>query len=186
MGGTFSKKSHQNLAKNLGAENSGKKVKAEPRTTLEPLRNPLADRSKKFLLNSETSLLRATTTLHPHIRLSLVLFTMKIATKLKIIYLILCMNCALMMFHIFMTQTGDPEAMEAPNSDLQHNFFPLKNFTKYNGHTFANLAHRFPGLFWCACIPIQLRHGIRKKFPKFHKYLGRAFIYTSYILMVGW
>jgi hypothetical protein len=67
----------------------------------------------------------------------------------------------------------------------QSGFLPFENFPKYDGQTLAKMAHVLPAFFWSICVPLQFHPDLRKKFPKFHKYLGRAFIYTSYTLMIG-
>jgi hypothetical protein len=57
--------------------------------------------------------------------------------------------------------------------------------TKYEGQTLVAYTHIFPALFWSVAIPIQFHPSIRNNYRTFHKYLGRAFIYNSFLLMAG-
>lgn len=45
--------------------------------------------------------------------------------------------------------------------------------------------HILPAAFWVMAVPFQFNPWIRKNFKTFHRFLGRAFVYTSFLLMVG-
>jgi hypothetical protein len=106
---------------------------------------------------------------------------MKTNTKLRIIYIILTCLCILMTGYTAMLNIYHDELSKVKDNP----FLPKDGIRKFNGQTVAMMAHIMPSTFWSMCIPIQFHPSIRKSYPKFHKYLGRAFIYTSYILMVG-
>ena len=106
---------------------------------------------------------------------------MQTDTKLRIIYIIMTIHCMAMANWTFMLNFKHDEIKKMPQSG----FLPFENFPKYDGQTLAKMAHVLPAFFWSICVPLQFHPDLRKKFPKFHKYLGRAFIYTSYTLMIG-
>ena len=62
---------------------------------------------------------------------------------------------------------------------------PPKLITKYNGHNLVKLTHIAPALFWVLAIPIQFHRGIRIKYRTFHKYIGRIFLFTSFLMIFG-
>lgn len=107
---------------------------------------------------------------------------MKTEKKFKIIYIIATVQCLIMMlitsFFFFVNPPNMGESQDI-------GFLPSKMHAKYEGQTLVYLTHITPAIFWSMCVPLQFHPSLRKKYPKFHKYLGRAFIYTSYILMIG-
>jgi len=65
------------------------------------------------------------------------------------------------------------------------NHFPPKLLTKYEGQTLVVYTHIFPAAIWAMAVPLQFHPLIRKKYRTFHKYLGRIFVYNSFLLMIG-
>ena len=107
---------------------------------------------------------------------------MKTEKKLKIIYVIATVQCLIMMLATFFTFFVNASNI-GESQDI--GFLPHKMHAKYEGQTLVYLTHITPAIFWSMCVPLQFHPRLRKNYPKFHKYLGRAFIYTSYILMIG-
>ena len=106
---------------------------------------------------------------------------MKISTVLRTVYIITTLLCIVMASVVIIQTLYNREACERPDDP----FLPRDMLKKYNGKTFVKIAHILPAPFWSICIPLQFHPGLRKSYPKFHKYLGRAFICTSHLLMTG-
>lgn len=70
-------------------------------------------------------------------------------------------------------------------TDQQINILPRGLLTKYEGETLVAFTHIIPAVVWVMAIPLQFHPMIRKKNRKFHRFLGRVFVLTSFLLMVG-
>eukprot|EP00979_Chaetoceros_neogracilis_P002970 scaffold499_cov218-Chaetoceros_neogracile.AAC.2 len=69
--------------------------------------------------------------------------------------------------------------------DASSTHLPPKLLTKYEGQTLVAYTHIFPAAVWAMAVPLQFHPLIRKKYRTFHKCLGRVFVYTSFLLMIG-
>ena len=117
------------------------------------------------------------------------------ATKLRRIYIFTTFVCLFMALYItnslkpfFLALIGkDSSSVRKAQADIELNilYLPPKLLTKYEGHNLVAITHIAPALFWVLAIPIQFHRGIRMRFHTFHKYIGRIFIFTSFLMMVG-
>lgn len=116
------------------------------------------------------------------------------ATKLRRIYIFTTFVCLFMALWItfslapfFLTLIGkDSSSVIAIHTKMDiAPHLPPKLLTKYEGHNLVAITHIAPALFWVLAIPIQFHRGIRMRFHTFHKYIGRIFIFTSFLMMVG-
>ena len=64
-------------------------------------------------------------------------------------------------------------------------YMPHRLFSKYEGHTLVYATHIAPAIFWSLCVPFQFHPQARRRFPRCHRYLGRVFIGTSFLMVVG-
>mmetsp|Transcript_9831 Transcript_9831/g.18503 ORF Transcript_9831/g.18503 Transcript_9831/m.18503 type:complete len:268 (-) Transcript_9831:684-1487(-) len=70
-------------------------------------------------------------------------------------------------------------------TNQQINVLPRGLLTKYEGETLVACTHILPAVFWIMAIPVQFHPMVRKKYRAFHRFIGRAFVLTSFILMIG-
>jgi len=105
--------------------------------------------------------------------------------KLRVVYKIMAFHCAYMLVWTIASNFFHHRfpVMEATMSGK--GFVPYKLLSKYDGHSLVYAAHISPAMFWVGCIPVQFHPRVRKRYPKLHRYLGRAFIGTSCLMMVG-
>lgn len=104
--------------------------------------------------------------------------------KLRIIYLLTAFHCAFMLVWSI-ASTFFHDQIKTVEVSPGNGYMPFKIFSKYEGQTLIYAAHIAPAIFWSLCIPIQFHPAVRKQFPRFHRYLGRAFIGTSCLMMLG-
>jgi len=102
--------------------------------------------------------------------------------KLSIIYKITVFHCAFMLIWTIVSNFF-PDHWET-NMEGK-GYLPHQLFSKYEGHPLVFATHITPAMFWVICIPLQFHPNIRRAYPKYHRYLGRAFIGTSCLMMVG-
>lgn len=62
---------------------------------------------------------------------------------------------------------------------------PPGTITKYAGHSLIQFTHILPGAIWAGAIPFQLHPTARRKYRKFHRITGYAFLTTSILMAVG-
>ncbi|KAI9034498.1 hypothetical protein DFJ74DRAFT_763086 [Hyaloraphidium curvatum] len=63
---------------------------------------------------------------------------------------------------------------------------PRDTTTKYVGHPAIKLVHILPSAAWSLCGAFQLLPDSRTRFPKAHRWTGRAFFALGALLMVGY
>jgi len=117
----------------------------------------------------------------------------RLDTKLRYIYIITTCLCIFMVTWIIIAPGTAFVNSEKPgwrdklvsemNASSTH--LPPKLLTKYEGQTLVAYTHIFPAAVWAMAVPLQFHPLIRKKYRTFHKFLGRVFVYTSFLLMIG-
>jgi hypothetical protein len=114
--------------------------------------------------------------------------------KIRVIYILTTFLCTFMVAWILIfpatafvnkENPGLRDEIRVEVEAQSHHVLPPGLLTKYEGQTLVAYTHIFPAVFWSVAIPIQFHPCIRKNYRTFHKYLGRAFIYTSFLLMAG-
>lgn len=71
------------------------------------------------------------------------------------------------------------------NIEQQTEILPRKLLTKYEGETLVAWTHILPSVYWVIAIPLQFNPNIQRKYRSFHRFVGRAFVLTSCVMMVG-
>ena len=114
------------------------------------------------------------------------------ATILRGLYIATTFLCGFMVFWILVfpsswlvgrSQLHDDmivRTMSEPNQVTS-----IELITKYKGHSAVHFSHTLPGVIWVGAIPFQLHPGIRKQYQRLHRIVGRVFVATSILMMVG-
>ena len=106
--------------------------------------------------------------------------------KLRVIYVVVTFHCAVMLAWTAASNYLPHRHFPALETTMAGNgYMPYRLFTKYEGHSLVYAAHISPAMFWSACIPVQFHPEVRRRYPRLHRYLGRAFICTSFLMMAG-
>lgn len=85
-------------------------------------------------------------------------------------------------------QSSEPNQKVTYNSLLQKQDGPLlppKLNSKYEGQILVHLTHIWPGVLWSGTIPLQLHSSFRKNHPRAHKFFGRIFMSSSFMIFLG-
>lgn len=69
---------------------------------------------------------------------------------------------------------------------IESNILPPEIWTKYKNEDLVVYTHILPSLFWILAIPIQFHQSLQRgNFKVLHKYLGRLFVATSLLIVIG-
>uniref|UniRef100_A0A7S3PVE7 Uncharacterized protein n=1 Tax=Chaetoceros debilis TaxID=122233 RepID=A0A7S3PVE7_9STRA len=123
---------------------------------------------------------------------------MKISTKLRIIYAFTAFLSLFMLMWILVlpaTVFLDTEKKDTIWNRIHQKagfnilnsspFMPPRILSKYDRQTLVQFTHQIPGAVWVACIPLQFHPSIRRTYLNFHRYVGRLFVTSSFVCMMG-